>query len=145
MADAGTHVFRVSLNPKLYREFEIPSERKLDALAKAIVAQFGFDFDHAFGFYSMLTGQILRSPVKYELFADMEDAESDARSVKRSRIADAFPEVGAKMTFLFDYGDGWEFRIEVIGLNQKEPGIKYPRLLKSVGKAPEQYPVLEAE
>jgi len=145
MANTQTHVFRASLSPKIYRELEIPSEKKLYDLGQAIVGVFGFDFDHAFGFYSMLTGQILRSPVKYELFADMEDAESDARSVKRSRIADAFPKVGDKMTFLFDYGDGWEFRIEVIGLNQKEPGIKYPRLLKSVGKAPAQYPGLEEE
>ena len=88
MADAGTHVFRVSLNPKLYREFEIPSERKLDALAKAIVAQFGFDFDHAFGFYSKLTEFVLDSPVAYELFADTGD-DSEAGSVKRTRIADA--------------------------------------------------------
>jgi hypothetical protein len=79
MADAGTHVFRVSLNPKLYREFEIPSERKLYALAKAIVTQFGFYFDHPFGFYSKLTEFVLDSPVKYELFADMEDIGEDKR------------------------------------------------------------------
>jgi hypothetical protein len=145
MANTQTHVFRASLGPKIYREIEIPSEKKLYDLALAITRVFDFDFDHAFGFYSLLTGQVLRSPVKYELFADMEDAESDARSVKRSRIADAFPQVGAKMTFLFDYGDGWEFRIEVIGLNRKEAGIKYPRLLKSVGKAPVQYPGLDEE
>ena len=48
--------------------------------------------------------------------------------------------VGAKMTFLFDYGDNWQFRIEAIGQNRKEPGGKYPRLLKTIGEAPEQYP-----
>src|ERR1700694_3029516 len=121
MADSGTHVFRVSLNPKLYREFEIPSERKLSALAKAIVAQFGFDFDHAFGFYSKLTEFVLDSPVAYELFADTGD-DSEAGSVKRARIVDAFPAVGDKMTFLFDYGDNWQFRVEVIGRGQKEQG-----------------------
>src|SRR6267378_7759887 len=107
VAEADTQVFRVSLNPKLYRDIEIPSSKKLYDLASAIVAAFGFDLDHAFGFYSLLKGNVLRSPVKYELFADM--GESDARSVKRSRIVDAFPEVGDKMTSLFDYGDGWEF------------------------------------
>ena len=53
---------------------------------------------------------------------------------------DAFPKVGTKMTFLYDYGDNWQFRIEVIGQNQKAPGVSYPRLLKAIGKAPEQYP-----
>jgi hypothetical protein len=142
MAEVGTQVFRVSLNAKLYRDIEIPSSKKLYDLASAIVAAFGFDFDHAFGFYSLLKGNILRSPVKYELFADMDDIgeESDAGSVKRTRISEAFPEIGHKMTFLFDYGDGWQFQVELIGENTKERGAKYPRVVRKVGTAPEQYP-----
>jgi hypothetical protein len=143
MAEAQTHVFRVSLSPKVYREFEILSAKNLYDLAGAIVRIFGFDFDHAFGFYSKLTGNVFSSPVKYELFADM--GESKARSVKQTRIVDAFPTVGAKMTFLFDYGDNWQFRIEAIGQNRREPGGKYPRLLKTIGEAPEQYPDVDDE
>jgi Plasmid pRiA4b ORF-3-like protein len=138
MAEAQTHVFRASLNPKVYRDFEILSSKKLYDLAATIVGFFEFDFDHAFGFYSKLTGRIFDSPIKYELFADM--GESGARSVKRTLIVDAFPEVGSKMAFLFDYGDDWQFRIEVIGRNLKQPRVGYPRLLKAIGKAPEQYP-----
>jgi hypothetical protein len=59
--------------------------------------------------------------------------------MKRTRIVEPFPAVGDKMTFLFDYGDDWQFQIEAIGQNRKQPGDKYPRLLKTVGKAPEQY------
>jgi len=141
MAEAGTQVFRVSLNPKLYRDIEIQSSKKLYDLASAIVAAFGFDFDHAFGFYSLLKGNILQSPVKYELFADMADMdiESEAGSVKRTRISEAFHKIGYKMTFLFDYGDNWEFRVELIGKGVKERGVKYPRVRKEVGRAPEQY------
>jgi hypothetical protein len=138
MVEAQTHVFRASLSPKVYRDFEILSAKKLYDLAGAIVQFFEFDFDHAFGFYSKLTGRIFDSPIKYELFADM--GESNARSVKRSLIVDAFPEVGTKMTFLYDYGDNWQFGIEAIGQNRKAPGVRYPRLLKAIGKAPEQYP-----
>jgi hypothetical protein len=138
MAEAETHVFRVSLSRKVYRDFEILSAKSLYDLAEQIVRVFNFDFDHAFGFYSKLTGHVFDSPVRYELFADM--GESEARSVKRTRIAEAFPKVGVKMTFHFDYGDDWQFRIEAIGQNRKEPGGKYPRLLKAVGEAPEQYP-----
>jgi hypothetical protein len=138
MAEAQTHVFRVSLSPKVYRDFEILSAKDLYDLAGEIVRVFGFDFDHAFGFYCKLTGNVLDSPVKYELFADM--GESEARSVKRTRIHEAFPRVGTRMTFLFDYGDSWQFRIEAIGQNRKEPRGSYPRLLKTIGEAPEQYP-----
>ncbi len=142
MAEADTQVFRVSLNPKLYRDIEIASSKKLYDLASAIVAAFGFDFDHAFGFYSLLKGNVLQSPVKYELFADMDDIgeESDAGSVRRTGIPEAFPGIGHKMTFLFDYGDGWEFRVELIGKGVKERGVKYPLVRKKVGQAPDQYP-----
>ena len=142
MAGTDTHVFRVALTPKLHRDIEIASGEKLYDFAAAIVAAFGFDFDHPFGFYSLLKGHVLRSPVKYELFADMDDIgeESDAGSVERTRISEAFREIGHKMTFLFDYGDNWQFRVELIGQNAKEKGAKYPRVVKKVGRAPEQYP-----
>jgi Plasmid pRiA4b ORF-3-like protein len=103
VAETQTHVFRVSLRPKVQRDFEISSSETLHDLAATIVRFFDFEFDHAFGFYSKLTGRIFDSPVKYELFADM--GEGEARSVKRTRIAEAFPTIGTKMTFLFDYGD----------------------------------------
>jgi hypothetical protein len=138
MPDAGTHVFRISLAPKIYRDIEIASTGKLYDLAKAIVRAFDFDFDHAFGFYDKLTGNIYESLLKYELFADM--GESEARSVKRTRIDEAFPAGGGQMTFLFDYGDEWLFRVKATGLGKKERGVKYPRVTNIVGDAPEQYP-----
>jgi hypothetical protein len=140
MANKTTHVFRVSLKPKLYRDIEIDSGKSLYDLAESIVRAFDFDFDHAFGFYSKLTGRYSQSPIKYELFADMEGGSSDARSVKRSAVAQAFPAVGKKMLFLFDYGDEWHFTVELMALGEKVPKSHYPKIVASVGKAPPQYP-----
>jgi pRiA4b ORF-3-like protein len=143
MANKTTHVFRVSLKPKLYRDIEIDSGKSLCDLAESIVRAFDFDFDHAFGFYSKLTGRYSQSPIRYELFADMEGVGSDARSVKRSAVAQAFPAVGKKMLFLFDYGDEWHFTVELIALGEKVPKSRYPKIVASVGKAPPQYPDVE--
>src|SRR5829696_5111503 len=139
MAQAGTHTVRVTLvhEPSVYRELEVDSSKSLYRLAEAIVA--------AFGFYSGRTERTLMSAKpKYQLFADMgRDAfgdKSDALSVKKTRIIDAFPKVGHAMTFLFDYGDEWLFRVEVVGLGQKVAKVRYPRVLKEGGEAPEQYP-----
>jgi hypothetical protein len=33
---------------------------------------FKFDFNHAFGFFSRLTGHVYDSPVRYDLFADSD-------------------------------------------------------------------------
>jgi hypothetical protein len=49
------------------------------------------------------------------------------------------------MLFLFDYGDEWRFKVEVIGLGEKVPKARYPKVLATVGKTPPQYPDLEEE
>ena len=140
MAGATTHILRASLRPRLYRDIEIDSGKSLYDLAECIVEAFDFYLDHAFGFYSKLTGHYFDSPSKYELFADLEGGESDAKSVKRTKVAQAFPDVGSKILFLFDYGDQWKFKVEVIGLGEKVPKARYPKVIKSVGTAPPQYP-----
>jgi hypothetical protein len=139
MAETETFVFRASLKPKIYRTLEISAASSLHALAQAIVRFFDFDFDHAFGFYSGLKGNIYRSPARYELFVDLGEGEGDARSVKRTTVIEAFPSVGAKMRFLFDYGDEWVFLIELVGRKPKEPKVRLPRLVLAAGKAPAQY------
>ena len=137
----GTHVLRVALQdePTTYREIEVPSTVSLYNLAAFMVSAFGFDFDHAFGFYTDLGDGFLRSQPRYELFADMGERENSL-SVKKTSVADAFEEVGQTLLFMFDYGDDWRFVVEVIGRGARNPGTRYPRNLKSAGEAPEQYP-----
>jgi hypothetical protein len=38
-----------------------------------------------------------------------------ALTVKRTKIAVAFPCIGYAMTFLLDYGDHWLFKVQLIG------------------------------
>ena len=67
MPEAGTHIVRVALQdePSIYREIEVESRKSLSDLAEAIVSAFGFEFDHAFGFYPKLTGRdVMRSQPK---------------------------------------------------------------------------------
>jgi len=147
MAEAGTHIFRVALRdrPSVHRDLEIDSGQSLAKLAEAIVRAFDFEFDHAFGFYPDTKGRaVMRGRPAYELFADMGEA-TGTQSVRRARIADAFQEVGQAMAFLFDYGDEWLFRVEVIALGRKEPTARYPRVLAKAGPSPVQYPDPEDE
>ena len=129
MAYRTTHAFRVSLQeePAIFREIEVTSGTALLGFARAIVAAFGFAFDHAFGFYSKLTGRdILRSEPRYELFRDIGES-TDSLSVKRTAVADAFEEPSQKMLFLFDYGDDWRFVVELLRIGPAKKGTRYPR------------------
>jgi hypothetical protein len=58
MAEAEALVFRASLRPIIYRDIEIAGTGSLHTLAQAIVRSFDFNFDHAFGFYSKVKGNI---------------------------------------------------------------------------------------
>jgi hypothetical protein len=113
MPEAATHILRATLTgkPSVYRDIEIARSDSLYDLAEGIVQAFGFDFDHAFGFYTGLTRKtMMQVQPRYELFADMGES-TDAQSVKKTSVARAFPKVGRKMMFLFDYGDEWLFRV----------------------------------
>src|SRR5690348_16839706 len=102
MAANETLIFRVTLDghKSIYRDVEIESERSLYAFAQAIVAAFGFDFDHAFGFYSELTrASYFKKFPKYELFADMGNADAGVQSVRKTMVSKAFPAVNHELLF----------------------------------------------
>jgi len=155
MASRTIHIFRVCLQGDptvyralgrslgtriVYREIEIRSIASLERLAAVIVTAFNFDFDHAFGFYSELSGRnVLRSEPRYEVFRDLGE-RTDSLSVKHTTVGDAFSKPGHTMLFLFDYGDEWRFVVELLRIGTAEKGTRYPRLTKVHGVAPEQYP-----
>jgi hypothetical protein len=148
MAHDSTLIIRTALEGRrsIWREIEIEASGSLYKLAEAIVAAFGFDFDHAFGFYSGLTAaKMMRQHPKYELFADMGNAEDGALSVKRTSLSQAFPAIGHSMIFLFDYGDGWHFRVSLREARSKVAKGRYPRVVASRGDAPAQYDDWDAD
>jgi hypothetical protein len=140
MTEVTLHHLRASLRPRVYRDIEIESGLSLFELAQAITKAFGFDFDHAFGFFSRLTGRVFDSPVRYELFSD-EGMGGKSLGVKRATVAQAFPKIGSKMLFVYDYGDEWRFAVELRELSQMQPGSALSKMTAVVGKAPNQYAV----
>lgn len=124
----------------VYRDIEIEGSKSLYELAAAIVTAFGFDFDHAFGFYSGEPYEAERKHPCYELFADMGDADPGVLGVEKTKIAQAFPAAGHSMIFLFDYGDDWRFTVSLKEFGRKSAKTRYPRVVASKGEAPPQYP-----
>jgi hypothetical protein len=120
-----------------YRIIAVAGGTMLDEFARLIVTSFEFDFDHAYGFYDNLT-RWNHSDEGYEAFADM-DEESRHPGVKSTPIETAFPAPGKRMLFLYDYGDEWNFIVELTGIEEPEEGENYPRLLESIGDPPPQY------
>jgi hypothetical protein len=143
MAQNDTLIIRAALagEDSIYRDIEIEGSKSLYGLAEAILSGFGFDFDHAFGFYSGLKpATMMRTSPRYELFVDMGDADPGVLSVKKTKVAQAFPAIGHAMLLLFDYGDEWLFRVKLEKKGKKIAKVRYPRIVATHGEAPAQYP-----
>jgi hypothetical protein len=122
-----------------YRVLAIPEKFTLYQFADAILASFEFDMDHAFGFYNNLT-RWSQSTEGYELFSDDDrDPLSEFPGVKKTPVSTVFTGIGKKMLFLFDYGDEWHFRVELVDIEPAGTPKSCAVCVKSVGEALPQY------
>lgn len=128
-----------------YRKIGILGNQSLYSFAEMIVESFDFDFDHCFGFFDNIKNPYKSDLNKsYELFTDIPDVEhTGSRSVKKTKVFQAWEKIGEKMLFLFDYGDDWNFLIKLEEIRDAELGKSYPAILEKFEKSPEQYPDYE--
>lgn len=129
---------------KVLRKIRIPGSKSLYNFARVITGAFSFYFDHCFGFYDTLKDRE-NCKKAFELFVDVgeEPTRRVAKGVKKVKIAQAFEKLGEKMIFLFDYGDGWQFNVELKEIQYMPKWNLDPVILESIGEAPEQYPPCE--
>jgi len=135
-------------NKTNYKVLEVPGNMTLYKFAEIIVKRFGFYFDHSFGFYDNLENPFDSKEI-YELFSDLDDVESTsgAKGVQKYYFVSDLFRSNKKMLFLFDYGDTWEFILEILDDSQQvlEVPKNYYRLYESHGEDPEQYPNIDDE
>ncbi|MDI6809017.1 MAG: hypothetical protein QME66_08560 [Candidatus Eisenbacteria bacterium] len=134
------------MEEKILRRIQIADTQSLYNFAKVITRAFGFFFDHCFGFYDNFQ-KYHDSKKSYELFPDIgeEPLRPTTKGVKKTKICQAFKNVGEKMLFLYDYGDGWRFVVELKEIKYAEKRDLRPVILESIGTAPIQYPPCEEE
>ncbi|OGF48900.1 MAG: hypothetical protein A2231_10430 [Candidatus Firestonebacteria bacterium RIFOXYA2_FULL_40_8] len=150
MKNRTFYIFEIAVlncDVKATRKIQIEAEKTLYKLADAITKAFGFFFDHPFGFYSDFKRGGSDSKIGFELFADLELDEGPSRphfkGVEKVKITAAFKTVGDKMLFFFDYGENWEFSVELKEIREGENQGMKTAVIESTGRAPIQYPPCE--
>jgi hypothetical protein len=110
-------------------------------LAENLIDVIGFDFDHAFGFYTNLDGPYPRKGElgeHYTLFADQGGDEYGAGSVNDTKIEQVY-HAGKKTLFHFDYGDDWQFLVTCTEVEESNAKRKTHKRISVQGEFPEQY------
>jgi hypothetical protein len=112
---------------------EIDSESTLEDLHLAIQEAVEFDNDHMYSFF------IARNAIRSKKQASYDMMDGNCQDVTLEEI---FPlDKGMGFFYWFDFGDDWIFRVKKMRKKViEEDGVEYPRVIKTIGNNPVQYP-----
>jgi hypothetical protein len=133
----GRYVFRASLGRGLWRQIALDAGEPLDVLAGAILTAYQFDHDHLYQFsYRNRFG--VEECVQHSYL-------DEGPWTDEVRVGDVPLAVGQSMTYLFDFGDQWEFEVTLERIDPPGEAPHKPLLLDGQGDPPEQYPNWDGE
>ena len=134
----GTYIFKVFLG-KIWRRISISSESTLDQLSGLILTAVDFDFDHLDMFvFKDVSGRTVEVNHPYNSYAGGPYTDE-------VQIGDLPLKPGMSMTYVFDFGDNWEFSVLLEEIQPGKPKRKSDKILEAHGEAPEQYPDWDEE
>jgi hypothetical protein len=128
---SGVFIFKVYLRT-CWRRIAISSDATLEYFSDSIRESVDFDNDHLDVF--IYENQYGRS---IEVHHPYSSATPNTDLVEIGSIP---LEIGASMKYIFDFGDNWEFKIELEDIQSEDSRVNYAEILEQHGKSPEQYP-----
>ena len=100
----------VGAKPPIWRRLMVRSDMTLDVVHRVLQAAFGWEDYHLHRFS---TGDPYASPY-FTTPADLEEGETGTPEV-RARLDQVLTEVGGRLTYEYDFGDGWTHRLLLEG------------------------------
>jgi hypothetical protein len=115
------------VEPAVVRRLEVPFGIRLDRLHAVLQASIGWTNSHFWEFRAGDVGWGI--PDK-----QWGDGPQDA---SKATLRGVIEDTGVKtLTYLYDYGDGWEHAIRLERIGEALPGELYPRLIDAKGRCP---------
>jgi len=114
------------------RRIAIPGALPLEDLARTIIGAFEFTYDHLYQFS-------YRNRFGVETHANHPYMD-EGPWASEVRVGDVPLQEGQSMTYLYDFGDQWEFEVTLEHVEPPDRAMKAPAICDARGEAPEQYP-----
>lgn len=132
-----TIIFKVMFKYRkgTWREIEMKASQTLKDLHEAIQDAIEWDNDHLYSFFMDNKFNSKEPDAEFTCPYEPEGRKTADIAVGAFALKE-----GQKFAYLFDFGDDHRFEIEVMGFGKVENSKKYPILLESKGRSPEQYP-----
>ncbi|MGK7890679.1 MAG: hypothetical protein AB4042_15210 [Leptolyngbyaceae cyanobacterium] len=127
----GVYVFKVTLREAI-RWIAISGDQSLFELSQTILDAVNFDHDHLDMFrYRLPSGGYAKV---FHPYSQESPASTDVL------IRDLGLSAGSTLTYLFDFGDNWQFGLEIESIDESDRRSHYTEVLRAEGIVPEQYP-----
>lgn len=127
----GSFVFKVSLGGSVWRKIVLSHEHTLENLHNAVQKAFAFDNDHLYSFFM--------DAKRYSKHAYHSPMVDEGPFTDEVTIGELELYEGQKILYLFDYGDSWQFDVQLLKINLDEIPPKEPNIIETKGEAPRQY------
>lgn len=119
--------------PEVTRKLEVPADIALDRLHEVLQAAFGWDNAHLFMFCA---GEPYQSDAERWVMPGFADSPEELPA-DQTTLARVLAKTGVQqLTYLYDFGDDWQHRIDIGKTAQAEPSQTYPRLTAITGTCP---------
>lgn len=122
------HVELVSSQPRVWRELQVPSNMSLGKLHDVIQAALGWTNSHLHAFENR----------KRQRFGPSGDELDELEMLNEDdfTVADLGSRKGSAFGYIYDFGDDWVHRIDVVRVQPSEVGAKYPACTDGAGACP---------
>lgn len=127
----GNYTFKVMLDKATWRKIKLSHKHTLEDLHLKIQEAFDFDNDHLYSFF--MDGKRYSQDAYHSSWGDEEPFADEAI------IGELGLYKGKKILYLFDYGDSWEFLVQLVAIDENEEELKEPQITEQKGEAPPQY------
>lgn len=130
--NAATYEIRTKLRgfrPSTWRRFIISGNSSVSMLMRAILFMFNVDWGHLYDLYNPATD--IRYENQETIEAMSEWKSEDAVNAEWGKVS--IFEQGDKLILSYDYGDGWEFEVDIKKVDNSALAPKYPHILSGKG------------